>query len=93
MVYAGKGGLALPYIGIIAIKYQVHSAHFLDLLLLGLETKSAHGHLQLLGVNGTGAIGIEEVEGLLDFLLLLLGELLLLLATSVETTECHFCKI
>jgi hypothetical protein len=28
MVYAGKGGIALLYIGIIAIKYQVHSAGF-----------------------------------------------------------------
>ena len=28
MAYAGKGGMALPYIGIVAIKYQVHSAGF-----------------------------------------------------------------
>ena len=28
MAYAGKGGMALPYIGIVAIKYQVYSAGF-----------------------------------------------------------------
>jgi hypothetical protein len=26
--------------------------HLLDLLLLGLEAQGAHGHLQLLGING-----------------------------------------
>ena len=31
-------------------------------------------HLELLGVNGAGAVGIEEVEGLTDLLLLLLGQ-------------------
>lgn len=48
--------------------------HLLDLLLLRLKTKGAHGNLEFLGVNGTGAIGIEEVKGLTDLLLLLLGE-------------------
>ena len=31
-------------------------------------------HLELLGVDGAGAVGVEEVEGLTDLLLLLLGE-------------------
>jgi hypothetical protein len=65
--------------------------HLLDFLLLGLETESAHGHLQLLGIDGAGAVGIEEVESLADLLLLLLGKgelvtLLLLLAAGGGTT-------
>merc|ERR1719311_541428 len=59
--------------------------HFLDLLLLWLEAEGTHGNLQLLGVNGSRTICIKEIECLFDFLLLLLCELLLLLATSVET--------
>merc|ERR1711874_953094 len=55
--------------------------HLLDLLLLWLEAQSAHRHLQLLRVDLSGAVGVEEVKGLLDLLLLLLCELLLLLAT------------
>ena len=31
-------------------------------------------HLELLGVDGAGAVGVEEVEGLTDLLLLLLGQ-------------------
>ena len=30
----------------------------------------AHGDLQILGVDGAAAVGVEEVEGLLDLLLL-----------------------
>merc|ERR1719181_2419859 len=63
--------------------------HFLNFLFLGLEAKCAHCNLELLGIDGATAIGIEEVKGLLDFLLLLLGKLLLLLSTGVETTESH----
>merc|ERR1711977_811371 len=53
--------------------------HLLDLLLLRFETQSAHRNFELLGVDGATAVGVEEVEGLLDLLLLLLSELLLLL--------------
>merc|ERR1719305_820281 len=63
--------------------------HLLNLFLLGLETKSAHGNLQLFGIDGTGAICIKQIKCLLDFLLLLLSELFLLLATGVETTKSH----
>merc|ERR1711920_604914 len=63
--------------------------HLLDLLFLRLEAEGAHRDLQLLGVDLAGAIGVEEVEGLLDLLLLLLGQLLLLLAAGVETTQGH----
>merc|ERR1719453_250028 len=66
--------------------------HLLNLLFLWLESKGAHGDLQLLGIDGARAIGIKEVKGLLDLLLLLLSQLLLLLATSVETTQGHCCK-
>merc|ERR1711865_1284953 len=45
--------------------------HLLDLLLLRLEAKRTHGNLELFGINGAGAIGIEEVECLLDLLLLI----------------------
>jgi hypothetical protein len=102
--------------------------HLLDLLLLGLEAKGAHGdlttghlsgrqvagegyrgrqvapckiysyysgrrcasHLELLGVDGAGAVGIEEVEGLTDLLLLLLGEITIVgaLLGAASTTVC-----
>merc|ERR1719515_311916 len=63
--------------------------HLLDLLLLWLETQSAHRHLQLLGVDRATTVGVKEVEGLLDFLLLLFGELLLLLPALIEAAERH----
>merc|ERR1719342_1670758 len=63
--------------------------HLLDLLFFGLETQGAHGHLQLLTVDLTRPISVEEIEGLLDLLFLLLGQLLLLFATRVETTKGH----
>merc|ERR1719387_78155 len=63
--------------------------HLLDLFLLWLETQSAHRHLQLLGVDRATAVGVKEVEGLLDLLLLLFGELLLLLPALVEAAERH----
>merc|ERR1719498_1280852 len=63
--------------------------HLLNLLLLRLETQSAHRHLQLLGVDGTAAVRVKEVEGLLDFLFLLFSELLLLLPALVEAAERH----
>merc|ERR1719330_363821 len=63
--------------------------HLLDLLLLRLEPQGTHGNLELLGVDLSGAVGVKEVEGLLDLLLLLLRQLLLLLASGVESTERH----
>jgi hypothetical protein len=50
------------------------SNHLLDFLLLRLETHSTHGHLQLLGIDVAGAVGIKKVEGLTDLLFLLLSE-------------------
>merc|ERR1719387_3219149 len=47
--------------------------HLLDLLLLGLETERTHGDLELLRVDVAAAVGVEEVEGLLDLLLLFVG--------------------
>jgi hypothetical protein len=38
--------------------------HLLDLFLLGLEPQGAHRHLQLLGVNRTRPICIEQIERL-----------------------------
>mmetsp|Transcript_63798 Transcript_63798/g.129579 ORF Transcript_63798/g.129579 Transcript_63798/m.129579 type:complete len:220 (+) Transcript_63798:657-1316(+) len=52
--------------------------HLLDLLLLGLEAKGTHCNLQLLGVDGAGAISIEQVKSLTDLLLLLLCQFKLL---------------
>mmetsp|Transcript_67843 Transcript_67843/g.147829 ORF Transcript_67843/g.147829 Transcript_67843/m.147829 type:complete len:236 (-) Transcript_67843:56-763(-) len=66
--------------------------HLLDLLLLGLETQGAHRDLQLLGVDLTRSIGIEQIEGLLDLLLLLLSQLLLLLSACIEASESHDSK-
>merc|ERR1719265_2556765 len=65
--------------------------HLLDLFFLRLEPEGAHRNLELLGVDGAGSIGVEEIEGLLDFLFLLVGELLLLLSTSVEAAKSHSC--
>merc|ERR1719449_114483 len=68
----------------------VHIAdHLLDLFFLGLEAERAHRDLQLLCIDVAAAIGVEEIEGLLDLLLLLLRQLLLLLPSSVKTTKCH----
>jgi hypothetical protein len=44
------------------------SNHFVDLLLLGLETESTHRDLELLGINGARTVSVKEVEGLLDLL-------------------------
>lgn len=49
--------------------------HLLDLLLLGLEAESAHSDFQFLRVDVTSAVGVEEIEGFFDLLLLLFGEL------------------
>ena len=38
-------------------------------------TQRAHGHLQLLAVDGARAIGVEQVKGFPDLLPLLLGQL------------------
>ena len=48
--------------------------HLVNGLVLGLETQTLHGSLELLGVDGPTSVGIEEVEGLPDLLDLLLGE-------------------
>mmetsp|Transcript_105636 Transcript_105636/g.128923 ORF Transcript_105636/g.128923 Transcript_105636/m.128923 type:complete len:202 (-) Transcript_105636:36-641(-) len=63
--------------------------HLLNFLLLWLETQGPHGHLQLLGVDLATAIGVEQIEGLLNLLLLLIRELLLLLPTCVEAAKSH----
>ena len=40
--------------------------------LLMFKTKGTHGHFQLLGVNGSGAINIKKVKSLFDVMFLLL---------------------
>merc|ERR1719371_120782 len=60
--------------------------HLLNLFLLRLETKGTHRNLELLRVDGPGAIRVEKVKRFLDLLLLLLRQLLLLAATASETT-------
>ena len=47
--------------------------HLLDLFALGLEAEGAHGDLEFLLVDVARAICVEQVEGLLDLLLLLLS--------------------
>ena len=46
-----------------------------NLLALGLEAECAHGNFELFLVDVARTIGVEEVKGFFDFLLLLLGEL------------------
>merc|ERR1740138_926228 len=67
--------------------------HFLDLLFLWLEAQRTHRNLQLLRVDRARSIGIKQIEGFFDLLLLLLSQLLLLLATSVEAAESHCEKM
>ena len=62
--------------------------HLLDLLFLRLEAEGSHCYLELLGVDGAGAISIEQVESLADLLLLLLGELELLVLGSSFCLGC-----
>merc|ERR550537_2145796 len=63
--------------------------HLLDLFFFWLEAQRTHGNFQLLRVNASAPICVEQIEGFLDLLLLLFSKLLLLLATSVEATESH----
>ena len=71
----------------------------LDLLLGRLKAKGSQGDLQVLHVDDPGAIGVEEVESLLDLSLLSIGQLLavlpldaslgcLLLATGSTSSSC-----
>ena len=41
------------------------------LLLLDVEAEGTHAHLQLVVVDGAGLVSVEELEGFLDLLLLL----------------------
>ena len=59
--------------GAIAILVDVRD-HLADLLLLWLESEGTHSDLELLGINAARAVGVEQVEGLPDLLLLLLCE-------------------
>merc|ERR1719188_1334796 len=63
--------------------------HLLNLLLLWFKTQRTHGNFKLLGIDGARPIGVEVIEGFLDFLLLLLSKLLLLFAAGIETAERH----
>ena len=56
--------------------------HFSDFLFLWLEAESPHCDLELLCVNRPTAVSVEEIEGLLDFLFLLFGQLRSLLWSS-----------
>ena len=47
-----------------------------DLFFGWLETECSERHLEMLHLNGTSAILVEEVEGFFDLLLLFFSELL-----------------
>ena len=68
------------------------SNHLFNVLLLGLKTKSTHGNLQLLGINGAGAIGVEQIERFTNNLLSPFSQFelitLLLAEEGVGTTVC-----
>jgi hypothetical protein len=53
--------------------------HFLDLFLGHLYTKGTHGISQLVEIDISGAILIEKLESAINFLLLNIGQPLLLL--------------
>merc|ERR1740129_2695245 len=59
--------------------------HLLNLLLLRLKAERAHRNFKLLGIDGARPVGVEKIERLLDFLLLLLG-------AGIETAERHASK-
>mmetsp|Transcript_53220 Transcript_53220/g.61005 ORF Transcript_53220/g.61005 Transcript_53220/m.61005 type:complete len:203 (-) Transcript_53220:101-709(-) len=49
--------------------------HLSNFFLLGFEAQSSHGNLQFLGIDGSTAVSIEQIESFLNFLLLFFGEL------------------
>merc|ERR1711933_205439 len=63
--------------------------HLLNLFFLGFKAQGTHGYLKLLRIDGARTICVKKIEGFLDFLLLFLGQLLLLLATGIEATQSH----
>ena len=48
--------------------------HLEDRLVLGFEAQGLHGCTELLGVNVSGAVRVEEIEGFFDLLDLIFGE-------------------
>ena len=42
--------------------------------VLALEAEALHGRLELAGIDLAGGLGVEQVEGLLELLDLVLGE-------------------
>ena len=71
--------VVLNLVGSVAVVLAHQTKNF---LLLHIEAESAHGNLQLVVVNGAGLVSVEEVKGLLDFLLLFFGKLLALAASD-----------
>jgi hypothetical protein len=53
---------------------RISTAYLVDGLVLGFEAQRLHGSLELLGVNGAAAIGVEQVERLANLLDLFLRE-------------------
>merc|ERR1712057_126153 len=77
--------------GAVAVTINVGD-HLLELLVLDLEAKGAHGGLELTDVDGAGSIRVEEGEGLTDLVELLLGELTgFLLSTTARHVCCSPC--
>ena len=58
---------------LVVLSVQV-SDHLENSGVLGFEAEGLHGCLQLLRVDETGAVSVEEVEGLSDLLDLVLGK-------------------
>jgi hypothetical protein len=52
-------------------------------LILGLETESLHGDAKFVLIDGSRSVGVEKIEGFLDLLLLVIGQLLLTLGRPV----------
>ena len=61
-------------IDVVVLIFVEVSNHLVDGLVLSLEAKGLHGGAELTGVDGTTAVGIEKIEGLLDLLNLILGK-------------------
>ena len=64
----------------------------LNLILAELLAERAKRHLQLFGLDCAGAARVEQVEGVLDLLLLRLGQVLLsrsLLLPWCSTSRCR----
>ena len=67
----------------LAVEFSHEIEH---LLLLDVESEGPHANLELVVINSTSLISVEQLKGFFDFLLLLIGEFL---SSASFDTELH----